>query len=62
MRMLKFMVAMPPRQKTFLDHESDRLGISVGELLRRIVDQYGGQPASPPLYRIKMPESVDKHA
>ena len=40
MAMQKFMVSMPDRQKSFLDREADRLGISVAELLRRIVDTY----------------------
>ena len=46
--MEKVIYSLPIRQKTFMDRESDRLGISAAELVRRIIDQYADRPRIPP--------------
>jgi hypothetical protein len=33
-------VAFTPPQYVFLEKEAERLGVSIGELIRRIVDSY----------------------
>lgn len=37
----------PARQKAILDSEADRLGISQGELIRRIIDEHTIQAPAP---------------
>ena len=43
-RMARLNLSIPEPQRTFLDAEAERLGISVGELVRRIVDEYRADP------------------
>ena len=40
MAMQKRMISLTDPQVTFLSEEAKRLGISVADLIRRIVDQY----------------------
>ena len=41
--LLQVMVQMTKPQKEWLKQESDRLGISMAELVRRIIDDYRGE-------------------
>jgi hypothetical protein len=38
-------VSLPPPQMSWLRREAERIGITIGELLRRIIDQVREPPA-----------------
>jgi hypothetical protein len=38
--MERITVSLPSPQMSWLKHEAERVGITVGELLRRIIDQH----------------------
>lgn len=37
--MERITISLPPPQMTWLQREAKRLGVTIGELLRRIIDQ-----------------------
>lgn len=40
--LVKYMVSLTPQQRDWLREEAARLGISISELVRRIIDQKRG--------------------
>jgi hypothetical protein len=47
--MERITISLPPPQMTWLQREAKRLGVTIGELLRRIIDQVReDQPAKEP--------------
>jgi hypothetical protein len=37
--MERITLSLPPQQMSWLKHEAKRIGVTIGELLRRIIDQ-----------------------
>jgi hypothetical protein len=43
--MERISISLPPPQMSWLKREAKRLGVTIGELLRRIIDQYRTEKA-----------------
>jgi hypothetical protein len=44
--MERISISLPPPQMSWLRREAKRLGLTIGELLRRIIDQHRTEKAS----------------